>query len=449
MTTDNLSLTPALTLSDKLMAMNHLTTFVSKKLDVDAINYSSWVYYFSHLCHGYGILDHLVDPVASLSTETPTDLPHKDVEWTKIDFIIRSWIFSTLAPSLRKHLVDLNPTIAKDTWTYIAEKVNNPCWSFAKGSCWFGDACKYLHNGVHDKSTLLPRTSGSFSRLYGGPIWEWMGYSYGGSVSDGVTTPGGLLSTAGGSDAFWSTTGGQSPSMPFHPSQLFAGSQGWGQATLFPNAFNTTTLQDLASNNWNMDTVGDGHFILVTNSGHNVLSTPFRPLHLNNVLITLNIVKNMISFDFITRRVLLRCDSMGDLYPVTNPSTIPHAFLTSQYTWHQRLGHPGSEVLRRLVSSDYISCYKEKLPICGPQAEYRGVANAVAETCWIWNLLCELHTPLSSATIVYCDNVRVLHVPSRFQYADIFTKGLPSALFDEFHDSLSVRCTAAPTTGKY
>ncbi|GKC19764.1 hypothetical protein Tco_1021914 [Tanacetum coccineum] len=31
----------------------------------------------------------------------------------------RSWIFSTLAPSLRKCLVDLNPTTAKDAWTYI------------------------------------------------------------------------------------------------------------------------------------------------------------------------------------------------------------------------------------------------------------------------------------------------------------------------------------------
>ncbi|GKF12435.1 ribonuclease H-like domain-containing protein, partial [Tanacetum coccineum] len=116
------------------------------------------------------------------------------------------------------------------------------------------------------------------------------------------------------------------------------------------------------------------------------------------------------------------------------------------------------------------------------EAEYHGVANAVAETCWIRNLLRELHTPLSSATIVYYDNVsavylysnpvqhqrtkhieidihfvrdlvatgqvRVLHVPSRFQYADIFTKGLPSALFDEFRDSLSVRCTSAPTVGE-
>ncbi|GJZ63603.1 ribonuclease H-like domain-containing protein [Tanacetum coccineum] len=115
------------------------------------------------------------------------------------------------------------------------------------------------------------------------------------------------------------------------------------------------------------------------------------------------------------------------------------------------------------------------------EAEYRGVANALAETCWLRNLLCELHIPLSTATIVYCDNVsavylssnpvqhqrtkhieidihyvrdlvttghiRVLHVLSRYQYADIFTKCLPTALFDEFRDSLSVRSSPAQTAG--
>ncbi|GJZ29896.1 ribonuclease H-like domain-containing protein [Tanacetum coccineum] len=91
------------------------------------------------------------------------------------------------------------------------------------------------------------------------------------------------------------------------------------------------------------------------------------------------------------------------------------------------------------------------------EAEYHGVSNAVAETCWLHNLLHELHTSFYSATLVYCDNVsvaylscnpvqhqrtkhieidihfvrdlvaagqvRVLHVPSRYQFADIFTKG--------------------------
>nr|GEW94819.1 RNA-directed DNA polymerase, eukaryota, reverse transcriptase zinc-binding domain protein [Tanacetum cinerariifolium] len=55
----------------------------------------------------------------------------------------------------------------------------------------------------------------------------------------------------------------------------------------------------------------------------------------------------------------------GDLYLVTSPSPIPHAYLVSQHTWHQRLGHPGSDVLRRLVSSNFIACNKEKpLVIC-------------------------------------------------------------------------------------
>nr|GEW96708.1 ribonuclease H-like domain-containing protein [Tanacetum cinerariifolium] len=116
------------------------------------------------------------------------------------------------------------------------------------------------------------------------------------------------------------------------------------------------------------------------------------------------------------------------------------------------------------------------------EAEYHSVANAVAETCWLCNLLSELHTPLSSATLVYCDNnsaiylsrnpvqhqrtkhieidihffrdlvaasqVRVLHVPLRYQFAAIFTKGLPLALFEEFRSRLSFRCPLAPIAGE-
>jgi hypothetical protein len=35
--------------------------------------------------------------------------------------------------------------------------------------------------------------------------------------------------------------------------------------------------------------------------------------------------------------------------------------------------------------------------------------------------------------------VRVLHVPTSSQYADIFTKGLPSTVFTEFRSSLMIR----------
>jgi len=111
------------------------------------------------------------------------------------------------------------------------------------------------------------------------------------------------------------------------------------------------------------------------------------------------------------------------------------------------------------------------------EAEYRAVAHAVAETCWLRQLLQELHAPIASATIVYCDNVsavymtanpvhhrrtkhieidihfvcdkvalgpvRLLHVPSSHQFADIMTKGLPVQLFPDFRSSLCVRDTPA------
>ncbi|GJU36598.1 ribonuclease H-like domain-containing protein [Tanacetum coccineum] len=117
------------------------------------------------------------------------------------------------------------------------------------------------------------------------------------------------------------------------------------------------------------------------------------------------------------------------------------------------------------------------------EAESCSIANVVAETAWIRNFLRELHTPLFTATLVYCDNVsvvymsanpvhhqrtkhieidihvvrdfvakgevRVLHVPSRFQYADIFTKGQPAALSLEFCSSLNVRRPPVSTAREY
>ncbi|GKC90491.1 ribonuclease H-like domain-containing protein [Tanacetum coccineum] len=46
------------------------------------------------------------------------------------------------------------------------------------------------------------------------------------------------------------------------------------------------------------------------------------------------------------------------------------------------------------------------------EAEYRGVANVMAETARLRNLVCELHSPLSTATLVYCDNISVVYMSS-------------------------------------
>ncbi|GJY55514.1 hybrid signal transduction histidine kinase M [Tanacetum coccineum] len=54
--------TPVLLLSDKLMTLTNITSIVPTKLDVDEMNYSSWLYFFKHLVKGYGLMDHLVGP---------------------------------------------------------------------------------------------------------------------------------------------------------------------------------------------------------------------------------------------------------------------------------------------------------------------------------------------------------------------------------------------------
>jgi hypothetical protein len=43
--------------------------------------------------------------------------------------------------------------------------------------------------------------------------------------------------------------------------------------------------------------------------------------------------------------------------------------------------------------------------------------------------------------------VRVLHIPSMLQFADVMTKGLPSQLFLDFRSNLCVRESPAATQG--
>jgi hypothetical protein len=96
----------------------------------------------------------------------------------------------------------------------------------------------------------------------------------------------------------------------------------------------------------------------------------------------------------------------------------------------------------------------------------------VVESTWLRQLLLELQSPPSRYTLIYCDNIsavylsnnlvqhqhtkhvkidlhfvrekvaigqiRVLHVPTTSQFADVFTKGLPSSVFEEFRSSLNI-----------
>nr|GEY23430.1 ribonuclease H-like domain-containing protein [Tanacetum cinerariifolium] len=126
-----------------------------------------------------------------------------------------------------------------------------------------------------------------------------------------------------------------------------------GQATNLPHAFNTETLQELSIGAWNIDTVGDGQSIPVTKTGHSILPTPTKSLHLNNVLITPHIVKNLIFVrdnsctiefdafgfsvkDFLTRRVLLRWWMSFSKRPGKNTPQCYSKPLDSLKNWNNR-----------------------------------------------------------------------------------------------------------------
>jgi hypothetical protein len=110
----------------------------------------------------------------------------------------------------------------------------------------------------------------------------------------------------------------------------------------------------------------------------------------------------------------------------------------------------------------WLSKHQPVVSRSSAEAEYRGVV----EAAWLRQLLHELHSPLATSTLVFYDNVsavylstnpvqhqrtkhveidlhfvrervacgavRVLHVPTTSQFADVFTKGLPSMVFTEF-----------------
>ncbi|GJX76473.1 ribonuclease H-like domain-containing protein [Tanacetum coccineum] len=90
-------------------------------------------------------------------------------------------------------------------------------------------------------------------------------------------------------------------------------------------------------------------------------------------------------------------------------------------------------------TSSQLTAYKDTDWLVPFSRKIEVLRMLLAETAWIPEYVAELHTPLFyclhlSIVIKYVafGQVRVLHVPSRFQYADIFTKGLPTALFLEF-----------------
>ncbi|GJU62209.1 ribonuclease H-like domain-containing protein [Tanacetum coccineum] len=144
-------------------------------------------------------------------------------------------------------------------------------------------------------------------------------------------------------------------------------------ATSHLSSYTDNLQTSFLNRNFHSVIVGNGSSIPVTHSGHVQIPNPYCPLHLKNVLVTPNIIKNLVSVqkfttdnkcsidfdpygftvqDYHTRQTLLRCDSTGDLYPLHVVASA-FALLTNNHSlWHQRLGYPGDNVYPLHQKSD-------------------------------------------------------------------------------------------------
>nr|GEW77537.1 hypothetical protein [Tanacetum cinerariifolium] len=97
-----------------------------------------------------------------------------------------------------------------------------------------------------------------------------------------------------------------------------------------------------------------------------------------------------------------------------------HVSSTAQLTTYTNADWAGCPVTCRSTSGYYVflgdnllswSAKRQvTLSRSSVEAEYHGVANVVAKTAWLQNFLLELHAPLSTATIVYYDNVSAMYL---------------------------------------
>jgi hypothetical protein len=86
----------------------------------------------------------------------------------------------------------------------------------------------------------------------------------------------------------------------------------------------------------------------------------------------------------------------------------------------------------------WSSKHKNIVSRSSAEAEYRAMANGVAEACWLRQLLQEVHAPLSKGTLVYYDNISAVYLSAnpvqhqRTKHIEIdlhsFINALPSVM---------------------
>ncbi|GKC35181.1 hypothetical protein Tco_1047565 [Tanacetum coccineum] len=322
--------------TDKIIPFSILNK-VPIKLDLEKHNYNSWSSFSLIHLGSLGLKSHVETDTASINPE-----------WCQLDDLIKMWILSSLylfhdnkdvrALNLDNELRSIK--IGKMTVNEYCTQIQSMMDRLKNLGCVVSDKnlVIYTVNGIDSRfATLVEiichrKTFPSFENV------RTMLLLKESSFNDDSGSSTDFASSSSSPTVLLASNPSNNKGNPNKPSNLpqlcnhfnkGTCSQGIlgaapalhpSQATSLPSAFSTMTLSDPT---WNMDTD-------------------------NNCTIEFDAFGFSVK-DFLTRHVLLRCDSSGNLSPVTKPSIVPAAFVsTSSSTWHQRLGHPGDDVFHSL-----------------------------------------------------------------------------------------------------
>jgi hypothetical protein len=153
---------------------------------------------------------------------------------------------------------------------------------------------------------------------------------------------------------------------------------------------NLTSVRSLTFTEPSSIVVGNGLTLLITSVGDSALPGLF---YLNNVLVTPDIIQNLLSVrhfttdnwcsmefdpfdlsvkDLSTQNMITKCNSLGPLYTMhlpshpapSSPTSALSALLASVSTWHRHLGHPGVDVMSKLSHDFSVVCFRHSHDLC-------------------------------------------------------------------------------------
>ncbi|GKB89001.1 hypothetical protein Tco_0961273 [Tanacetum coccineum] len=315
------------------------------ELSLENGQYLSWSELFKIHCHAYKVIDHIIPPTRLVLEET-----RKNKQAANASISSGTACVATAPSTTLNHKHHNNNTSSYNSPNPPPQRNDNSNRGRGRNNGYRGGGRNGGRGHGRGRSNNFHQSQFQQWTPYG--PWAWSPYHWASPPPSFPTAP-------------WSRptpppSGSQGILGP-RPTQTYAAST---VPTELDQAFNTMSLNP-PDDQWYMDTgatshmttspgtfssyfklsipkhilVGNGNTIPIRGYGHMSLPSPYPPLHLKNVLHAPHLIKNLISvrrlstdnnltiafdpygffvYNFQTGIPIMRCNSIGDLYPITS-----------------------------------------------------------------------------------------------------------------------------------